>query len=37
MKAQITVIKKAFHKDAIDQYLPEIAERAEICPVFQDG
>jgi len=34
MQARITVIKKAFHKDVIDQYLPEIAEQAEICQVF---
>ena len=37
MQARITVIKKAFHKDVIDQYLPEISDRAEICPVFQEG
>ena len=37
MQARITVIKRAFHKDVIIQYLPEIADRAEICPVFQAG
>ena len=37
MKARITATKKAFHRYVIDQYLPQIADRAEICPVFQDG
>jgi uncharacterized repeat protein (TIGR04076 family) len=37
MKARITVIKKAFHKDVIDRYLPEFADRAEICQLFQEG
>lgn len=37
MKARITTTKKAFHRCVIDQYLPEIADRAAIYPVFQDG
>jgi len=35
--ARITVVKKAFHKDLIDEYLPHLSDQAEICPVFQVG
>lgn len=31
------MIKRAFHKDVIIQYLPEIADRAEMCQVFEEG
>ena len=37
MRARITVIKKAFHKDIIDAYFPQVADRATICPVFDEG
>ncbi|MFC2094853.1 TIGR04076 family protein [Candidatus Bipolaricaulota bacterium] len=37
MNARITVMKRAFHKDMIDQYFPEYAKKATPCPVFEDG
>ena len=37
MKARITVIRKAFYKDLIDQYFPDLADRASICTVFEEG
>ena len=36
-KARITVIKKAFHKDVIDEHLPHLRDQAEICGVFEEG
>lgn len=37
MKARITVIKKAFHKDIVDQYFPQLVEQVSICTVFEEG
>ncbi len=36
-KARITVIKKAFHKDVVDEYLPQLSAEANPCPVFEEG
>jgi len=35
--ARITVIKKVFHQDIIDEYLPHLSGQAEICSVFDVG
>jgi len=37
MDARITVVKRAFHKDLIEEHLPERAAEATPCPVFEDG
>lgn len=37
MKARITVIKKAFHKDIIEKYFPSLIDQASICTVFDEG
>jgi len=37
MKARITVFKKAFHKDVIDEYLPRLSGEAQVCPVFEEA
>jgi len=36
-RARVTVIKKAFHQDIIDRYLPHLRGEAEICPMFEEG
>ena len=36
-KARITVIRKAFHRDVIDEYLPHLSAEAEACPVVEEG
>jgi uncharacterized repeat protein (TIGR04076 family) len=35
--ARITVVKKAFHKDVIEEYLPHLSSVAKVCPVFEVG
>jgi len=35
--ARITVIKKAFHQDVIDEYFPHLSAEAQPCPVFEAG
>jgi len=37
MQARITVIKKAFHQDIIEQYFPKLVGRTTVCSVFQEG
>lgn len=37
MKVRVTVIKKAFHRDVIDRFLPELSGTATPCPVFEAG
>ena len=37
MDARITVVKRAFHEDLINEYFPEAEGNPTPCPVFQDG
>ena len=37
MNARVTVIRKAFNGDIIEQHLPDYARRATPCGVFEEG